>query len=53
MANILVPTIIGLLGPFARYGSIFGRSEALSQFGADVLKLRQKFEPCKINISQN
>ena len=26
-------------------GSIFGRGVAMSRFGADVLKLRQKFKP--------
>ena len=26
-------------------GSIFGRGVALNRFGADVLKLRQSFEP--------
>ena len=29
----------------AIYGSIFERGVAMSRFGADVLKLRQKFKP--------
>ena len=30
---------------FTAFGSIFGRGVALSRFGADVQKLRQKFGP--------
>ena len=33
------------MGDMAISGSIFGRGEALSRFGADVQKLRKKFGP--------